>query len=237
VTAVNAGTCEVLWTFDGAGDWIDSAPAVAGNTLYFGSKDDSFYAIDATTGELRWSFPTQGSITTTPVVAKGVVYFTSRDGFVYAIAGSENEGDAVPPPDAGAASTIDIPKELAIDRDRFRFDRVVPLDRATLEQMGQLNQTVTYSRDERDLATAIYTTRPGENEDDSLLLRYLPERIGQPQIACFADGVTDVGQFRSSDDTIYVFAGVEIDLSPDNLTAIADNPNLGQIFAEGDTGP
>jgi len=238
VTAVNAGTCEQLWTFEGAGDWIDSSPAVAGSTLYFGSKDDSFYAINAGTGELRWSYPTQGSITTSPVVGAGVVYFASRDGFLYAIAGTENDGDAVQPPDELAAATTDIAKELAIAAGRYRFDRVIPIDRDSLEQMGQLGQTITYARDEGDEVAPIYVTRPGEDEDKTLLLRYLPERLGGEQIACFADGATDVGQFNAGEgNTVYVFAGIEIDLSPEVLTSIAEDPTLGSIYAESETGP
>jgi outer membrane protein assembly factor BamB len=35
---------------------IQSSPAVAGGTVFFGSRDGKFYALDASTGELRWRY-------------------------------------------------------------------------------------------------------------------------------------------------------------------------------------
>lgn len=62
-----------------------SSPTVAGNTLYFGSGDNNVYAVDATTGALRWSFRTGDVVHATPAVVDGVVYIGSWDRNMYAI--------------------------------------------------------------------------------------------------------------------------------------------------------
>jgi eukaryotic-like serine/threonine-protein kinase len=40
-------------------DLFMSSPAIAGNTVYFGSGDQNVYALDATTGARKWSFATE----------------------------------------------------------------------------------------------------------------------------------------------------------------------------------
>jgi len=53
--------------------------------VYLGSEDNKLYAIDAQTGEPRWSYKTRGSIVSTPAVANGLVYFGSWDKKLYAL--------------------------------------------------------------------------------------------------------------------------------------------------------
>lgn len=73
-----------------------SQPAVVGNTLYVGSTDAKFYALNAKTGATRWVFDlTQiaGPVTNSqpnavrdgPAVAEGAVYFGDSRGYVYAL--------------------------------------------------------------------------------------------------------------------------------------------------------
>jgi len=64
---------------------VVSSPIVSGDTLYFGSMDHVFYALDKHTGTLRWKFPTQGRIASSPAVVDGVVYFGSYDSAFYAL--------------------------------------------------------------------------------------------------------------------------------------------------------
>jgi eukaryotic-like serine/threonine-protein kinase len=47
--------------------------------------DDTIYALDASTGALKWSYRTAGDIQSSPAVANGVVYFGSGDTNVYAL--------------------------------------------------------------------------------------------------------------------------------------------------------
>jgi outer membrane protein assembly factor BamB len=81
------------WTFDTAGAALDSgkfgwdrttlqsSPAVADGVVYVGSRDGSFYAVDAKSGKLRWKkddgFPW---VITSPAVADGHVFIGSSDG-------------------------------------------------------------------------------------------------------------------------------------------------------------
>lgn len=66
-------------------DVFMSSPAIANNIVYFGSGDQSVYALDATTGSLKWSFPTGDVVHASPAVADGVVYIGSWDRNVYAL--------------------------------------------------------------------------------------------------------------------------------------------------------
>ena len=47
------------WSFAAQGE-INSSPALSADesTIYFGSTDKNVYALDATTGAKKWSFPT-----------------------------------------------------------------------------------------------------------------------------------------------------------------------------------
>ena len=73
--------------------WIHASPAVADGTLYIGSWDSYFYALDAASGRQRWRFKTgedpninnQVGIQSSAVVADGVVYFGCRDSHLYAL--------------------------------------------------------------------------------------------------------------------------------------------------------
>lgn len=60
-------------------------PIVYQNTLYFGSSDSNFYALDITTGFMRWVFETRAPVNSVPFVDNEKVYFGSNDGFIYAV--------------------------------------------------------------------------------------------------------------------------------------------------------
>ncbi len=62
-----------------------SSPVVAAGTLYFGSGDHRVYALDASSGALRWSFETGNVVHASPGVADGVVYIGSWDRNLYAL--------------------------------------------------------------------------------------------------------------------------------------------------------
>ncbi|WP_326655656.1 serine/threonine-protein kinase [Streptomyces sp. NBC_01750] len=57
--------------------------AVADGLVYFSSG--KLYAVDATSGDQRWSFTTSGRAWSSPSVANGVVYVGSDDGGLYAV--------------------------------------------------------------------------------------------------------------------------------------------------------
>jgi outer membrane protein assembly factor BamB len=74
----------IKWQFHTKGQVL-SSPAIAGDKLYFGSSDHSFYALDLATGAEKWRFKSEGRITSSPAVSAGVVYFGSYDGIFYAV--------------------------------------------------------------------------------------------------------------------------------------------------------
>jgi outer membrane protein assembly factor BamB len=102
--AVDVADGSVRWAAE-VGGWPWSSPAVADGVVYVGSlyrtdKEDgavSFHAVDAETGEIRWSVGTgpslayapAGDVTTgvvsSPVVSRGAVVFGGLDGVVYAV--------------------------------------------------------------------------------------------------------------------------------------------------------
>ncbi len=62
-----------------------SSPVVAQDVVYFGSGDGNLYALDTSSGELRWKFPTGDVVHSSPAYADGVLYFGSWDSFFYAV--------------------------------------------------------------------------------------------------------------------------------------------------------
>jgi eukaryotic-like serine/threonine-protein kinase len=65
-----------------------SSPAVSGGTVYIGSGDQNVYALDAATGERRWTFATGDVVHASPAIADGVVYVGSWDRNLYALEAS-----------------------------------------------------------------------------------------------------------------------------------------------------
>jgi outer membrane protein assembly factor BamB len=98
VTAIDAKSGALLWNHT-IGSIQHSSPAVAGGMVFVGSDEISImdhtiagahaghtvYALDSTTGELRWTYLTGGEVYSSPAVAHGIVYVGSNDGKVYAI--------------------------------------------------------------------------------------------------------------------------------------------------------
>jgi len=66
-------------------DFFLSSPVVADGTVFFGSGDHHVYAVDATTGKLKWKYLTGDVVHASPAVANGMVYVGSFDAFFYAL--------------------------------------------------------------------------------------------------------------------------------------------------------
>jgi outer membrane protein assembly factor BamB len=62
-----------------------SSPVVAQGTVYFGSGDGNVYALDASSGELRWKFKTGDVVHASPAYSNGVLFVGSWDSYFYAI--------------------------------------------------------------------------------------------------------------------------------------------------------
>ncbi len=103
--AVDLGTGELRWRFGTEGasfnsaefgfdrKTIQSSPAVAGGTIFFGSRDGKFYAVDASTGVLSWRFDHSTPwVPSSPAIYQGSAIVGTSDGlFLHAM--DVNTGD------------------------------------------------------------------------------------------------------------------------------------------------
>lgn len=80
---------EILWSIPEA-QTEDCSPATASDgTVYIGSNDGLFRAVNGQTGEIIWTNQTGGAIRVSPNIGPdGTVYIGSNDGKLYAIASS-----------------------------------------------------------------------------------------------------------------------------------------------------
>lgn len=78
------------WTFRTQGEVV-SSPAIVDGTVFFGSNDGNFYAVDQATGTKKWSFTSGSRIPSSPAVASGLVYFNSYDGNFYALEAADGK--------------------------------------------------------------------------------------------------------------------------------------------------
>lgn len=108
VYAIDAATGQSRWTFATKGerrftapgihgaiprtermpdpfDVFTSSPVIASGMVFIGSGDQNVYALDATTGALRWTFATGDVVHASPAVSNGVVIIGSWDRNVYAL--------------------------------------------------------------------------------------------------------------------------------------------------------
>lgn len=80
----------VKWVFR-SGAAIHCSPAIAGDIVYFGSRDHRLYAVDTITGAKRWEYETGSRIESSPAVVEGVVYVGSNDGKLHAVKACSGE--------------------------------------------------------------------------------------------------------------------------------------------------
>jgi len=62
-----------------------SSPTVSGDTVYVGSSDHKFYAIDLASGLQKWEFKTGGRVQGSAAVSNGTVFFESYDSNFYCL--------------------------------------------------------------------------------------------------------------------------------------------------------
>jgi len=64
---------ESVWTFktDVGNVGFVSSPVIAGGMVYVGSLDNWLYALDAETGQEKWTFQTDGAVYSSPAVQAG----------------------------------------------------------------------------------------------------------------------------------------------------------------------
>lgn len=73
-----------LMPYSRDGSPVISSPVVSGDVVYVGSTDGRFYALDAVSGKVLWSYDLGAPVTASPAVSGNTVYIASFDGTVYA---------------------------------------------------------------------------------------------------------------------------------------------------------
>jgi outer membrane protein assembly factor BamB/predicted nucleic acid-binding Zn ribbon protein len=81
---------KLKWVFP-TGGIVHSSPSVVDGTVYFGSRDYNFYAVDADTGSEKWEFRTGSWVDSSPAVSGGQVFFGSNDGNCYSLDAESGE--------------------------------------------------------------------------------------------------------------------------------------------------
>lgn len=75
---------ELLWQFATQGPlWSD--PVSDGESLWFGSDDGHFYALDLASGEQQWKFAAQNRVRGQAALGEKNIYFSADDGKLYAL--------------------------------------------------------------------------------------------------------------------------------------------------------
>jgi outer membrane protein assembly factor BamB len=97
--ALNADTGEQVWKTSAGGFYphllaapeaeARSSPIVIGSRIYCGALDGKLYCL-TTSGDVDWTYSTEGPIMGSPGYADGVIYIASTDGYLYAIDTSGN---------------------------------------------------------------------------------------------------------------------------------------------------
>ncbi len=95
LTAASAATLRQAWFFP-TGDAVTATPTVVNRTVYAGSWDGYFYAVDLATGTLRWKYRLQTQDAVTPYPGQVPRDSTSDGGLVTSSAWYE-PGDGVRP--------------------------------------------------------------------------------------------------------------------------------------------
>jgi len=85
-----ADELELVWSVE-VGGAVTSSPVVQDGIVYFGSDDQHLWALDAETGEERWSFATEDIIEAPPLLLGGKVYIGSSDFYIYCLDAKSGE--------------------------------------------------------------------------------------------------------------------------------------------------
>lgn len=91
--ALNLGGGDEAFHLNFPGGMLSSPALGRDGTIYLGSLDGKLYAVDAVTGDKKWSFPTEGYfVLGSPAVdGAGRIYFGDSDGTLYALTPSGRE--------------------------------------------------------------------------------------------------------------------------------------------------
>ncbi|MGY8644061.1 MAG: outer membrane protein assembly factor BamB family protein [Verrucomicrobiales bacterium] len=182
-------------------------PIVAGGLIFFGdSVDGSIHALDATTGEKQWTFPTRGPVRFAPAYLDGRLFATSDDGFLYCL--KATDGSLIWKKRGGPGDELILGNDRMISRWPARGGAVIrdgivyfaagiwPSDGVSLYALEPATGKFLWVN---DTAGSIY--------------------MGQPHGGAFAkSGVAAQGYLVASDDQIFMATGRAVPASFDRKT-------------------
>ncbi len=129
----------------------------ADNTVFFGSSaDDKVYALDALTGQMRWTFFTEGPIRLAPVIRGSKVYVGSDDGCVYCLSADDgslvwrykaNEPERMVPGNGRIISMWPVRAGLLVDEESLYFaSGLFPNQGTFLFELSAENGSIKWKR-------------------------------------------------------------------------------------------
>lgn len=135
----------------------------------------------------------------------------------------EEDEDAETGNTTGGTPTGEFQREVMFNDARYLFDRIVPISVDEVAEAGEQDGRTIYVRD--DATDRIYLANGSDQ-----LARYLAQT---PPAGCPTSGaaydVLDAGETGQ-----FVFAGVEPDLTPDDLQEIGSTPDGQPIYTDGE---
>ncbi len=114
----------MAWTFP-TGDAVTATPTVVNGTVYVGSWDGWFYALDLETGALRWKYQLQAQHGVTPYPGQQPRDSTSDGGLVTSSAWFEPGAPTSPADRTGPTRPCDLRRRLHPLRPRRPHRRAV----------------------------------------------------------------------------------------------------------------
>ncbi len=106
----NSGTAS--WHVQVTDRNLPAPPAVANGTVYLSTLSGSAYALDAATGQTKWSVKLDGNIISSPVVVNNVVYVGSDNNYIYAL--NASTGSTIWRFDAGVGNETVVTRSVAV---------------------------------------------------------------------------------------------------------------------------
>jgi outer membrane protein assembly factor BamB len=87
VVGIDWKQAKTIWEYPGSEDGAEfySSAAVSGDFVVLGGRDKRVHALDAKTGDVKWTFATRGRIDSSPVIVGERVFIGSKDGNLYSI--------------------------------------------------------------------------------------------------------------------------------------------------------
>jgi eukaryotic-like serine/threonine-protein kinase len=85
--AINAIDGSIAWSRNFSSKIVGGSTLYDDNTIIFGTISGMLYALNINSGETKWAYKTNGTITSSPLTSGKYVYCTSFDSYVYCLDG------------------------------------------------------------------------------------------------------------------------------------------------------